>query len=139
MSNKCYLSKRKQLAPEGVHIPNKNEATVLRRIMSETGMSEEQVRTHKKYRVELSEAQKKVGSKSRLDRNILYMVKSITQELKLPMEHPTVLAEIKKYKERWKGMFSFGSFSHMSVSDIILRVRRLRKGDNRDKGWYPFA
>ena len=40
------------------HYPNANEAKTLRRIMSTTGLSEEQVRLHPQYRKELSLAQK---------------------------------------------------------------------------------
>jgi hypothetical protein len=40
------------------HISNKNEGKKLRQIMSETGLTEEQIRGDKKYRIELSQAQK---------------------------------------------------------------------------------
>jgi len=38
------------------HIPNKNEAKALRRIMAQTHLSEEQVRATPKYQAELAEA-----------------------------------------------------------------------------------
>lgn len=41
-----------------IHIPMKKESKVLRRLMAETGLSEEQLRQHKKYRIQLSQAQK---------------------------------------------------------------------------------
>ena len=41
----------------GEHVMNKLEGKVMRRIRAETGMSEEEVRSHKKYRVMLSDAQ----------------------------------------------------------------------------------
>lgn len=53
-----YQRPRKRHAPPGVHVPNKNEAAVLRRLMSETGLTEVELRQHKKYRVILSTAQK---------------------------------------------------------------------------------
>lgn len=34
------LAKRKSLAPADVHIPNKNEAKLLRKLIKTTGMSE---------------------------------------------------------------------------------------------------
>ena len=40
------------------HISNKNESKKLRQIMSETGLTKEQIRANKKYRIELSQAQK---------------------------------------------------------------------------------
>ena len=41
----------------GEHVMSKPEASVMRRIQSETGLSEEEVRSHKKYRVMLSNTQ----------------------------------------------------------------------------------
>lgn len=104
--NKKRTSKRKQMAPPGVHVPNKNEAKILRKIMSETGLSEEEVRSHKKYRIELSKAQKKKGDKSREERRLLSILKSITRELKLPKEHPLVKEEYLK-RIKTDGYYSF--------------------------------
>lgn len=42
----------------GEHVMSKPEASLMRRIQSETGMTEEEVRKHKKYRKMLSDAQK---------------------------------------------------------------------------------
>lgn len=42
--------------PPGPHAPNKFEAKALRRICSQTGLTPEQVREHKKYRQELAQA-----------------------------------------------------------------------------------
>ena len=101
----------KKSLPKDVHLPNKNEAKVLRRIMSETGMSEKEVREHKKYRIELSKAQKvKHNPKSHL-KGFQHILKSVTRELKLPKEHPDV---IKLYLERckkntWGHRFSYGN------------------------------
>lgn len=41
----------------GEHVMNKAEGAIMRRIQSETGLSKEEVRTHKKYRKMLSDAQ----------------------------------------------------------------------------------
>lgn len=76
--------------PSGPHAPNSNEAHVLRRLMAQTGLTEEQLREHKCYRVQLSEAQKSKGSKTPLQRKALRVRKNITRELQLPKEHPQV-------------------------------------------------
>lgn len=46
------------ILPSGPHAPNKFEAKALRRICSQTGLTPEQVREHKKYRQELAKAAK---------------------------------------------------------------------------------
>lgn len=75
--------------PGGPHAPMKKESQLLRRLMAETGLTEEELREHKKYRVQLSEAQKEKGTKTAEDRFCIRLVKRITRELKLPKEHPT--------------------------------------------------
>ncbi len=51
---------RKHLAPDGVHVPCKKEATMLRKIKKESGLSEEEIREIPKYRQMLSEASQRV-------------------------------------------------------------------------------
>jgi hypothetical protein len=46
---------RKRNAAKGVHISNKSEGKVLRRLMSQTGMSEKEIRSIKKYNKLLTE------------------------------------------------------------------------------------
>jgi hypothetical protein len=86
-------------APAGVHVMNKNEAKLCRRLMAETGLSESELREHKKYRVMLSEEQKadlkrKCGKVTSFKKAIM---KQVTKELKLPKEHPDCLS---LYKEK---------------------------------------
>src|SRR3990172_6995932 len=73
----------------GAHVPNKNEARLLRKLMSQTGMSEKELREHKKYRKMLSEEQKKKG-KGKTPREMIetFVMKQVTRELKLAKEHP---------------------------------------------------
>lgn len=55
-----YQSARKAgrpMGPGAPHIPNKNEAKALRRIMSQTGLTREEVRSNPKYRKMLAQAQ----------------------------------------------------------------------------------
>jgi len=50
-------SKNKHVDPS-IHVMNKDESKALRKLMSETGMTEDEIREIKKYRKLLSEAQK---------------------------------------------------------------------------------
>lgn len=90
-----YRSTRKLHAGDK-HIPNKNEAKVLRRLMSETGQTEEQLRRCKKFRKLLSDAQKRQGNKTQDERDLINLLKGVLRDLKLPKEHPAVLEEFKK-------------------------------------------
>jgi hypothetical protein len=77
---------RKNLFRNAGHIPNKLEAKKIRQLMAETGLTEEELRKHKKYRKILSEAQKpEVKEKSDP------VLKAVTKTLKLAKEHPDVL------------------------------------------------
>jgi len=69
--------------PAGPHAPNSNEARVLRRLMSQTGLAEAELREHKCYRVALSEAQVQRGTKTQVQRVALRARKRVTQELQL--------------------------------------------------------
>jgi len=70
------------------HAPNKNESECLRRIMSKTGLSDEEVRSHKIYRKQLADASKEHGNKSKEARYIIRFLKRITKKTKLPIDHP---------------------------------------------------
>lgn len=50
---------KNSLVLPGVHVMNKNESKVMRRLQAKTGLSKKEIRGVKKYRVMLSEAQKK--------------------------------------------------------------------------------
>lgn len=91
-----YLTKRKQFAGNK-HIPNKNEAKLLRRLMSETGLTEAQLREHKTYRKQLSDAQKVkiLTHQEKIAKRKARILKRITRELGLAKEHPLVLARVR--------------------------------------------
>ena len=93
-----YLSRKKYIAATitGEHVPNKNEAKMLRRLKAETGLTEEQLREHYKYRKMLSDAQKRQGGETRVTRKRRDVMKKITKELKLPKEHPLVVERYNK-------------------------------------------
>jgi hypothetical protein len=76
------------------HYPNNKETKMLRKLMAENKLTEEEVRNNKKYRKLLSEASFKRGDKTSKDRLFLFILKKITKELKLPKSHPDVLNKL---------------------------------------------
>lgn len=94
---------KKKLASINKHVPNKNEAKLLRKLMSENNLTEDEVRSIKKYRILLSIAQKegaKRNTRFENDKKIASrIIKRITRELKLPKEHPLV---IQAFKTKWE-------------------------------------
>jgi hypothetical protein len=116
--NDLYYSardKRKKTAPPGKHIPDKNEARVLRKLMSQTGMSEDDIRTIPKYRKILSQSEKRVidkkGANNQLNKFLEKIMKGVTREIKLPKEHPNVIDEFNKRVNKYKNdRFSRYSF-----------------------------
>ena len=89
---KKYRSSENLVPTGSPHIMNKNEAKVMRRLQSETGLSEEEIRQIKAYRIELSEAQNAKGpGMSDNMRYAKYLLKSVTRELKLAKKHPLVV------------------------------------------------
>jgi len=94
--DKRYEIKRK---PEnlGVHIPDKKESKTLRKIMSETGLTEDEVRQTPKYKWMLARSEQQNQSPKRTEKQKLLdkIMKSVTRELKLAKEHPLVQEEFK--------------------------------------------
>lgn len=78
------------------HYPNANEAKALRRIMSRTGLNEEQVRLHPQYRKELSLAQKEGQKPKRTDAEkwCHEIIKDACKETRLAKEHPKTIEVI---------------------------------------------
>lgn len=89
------------IAEGGKHIPNKNEAALLRKLKASTGLSEDEIRSHKKYRIQLSGAQKTgtIQKRSPKQKEMDRIMKTVTRELKLPKEHPAV---VELFKKKWK-------------------------------------
>lgn len=85
--------KRKQLASSDKHIPNKNEAKLLRNLMSKHKMSEEEIRSHKKFRILLSKEQNnnKKSITEKEHKIMLKLLKRVTQKTKLAKEHPKTI------------------------------------------------
>ena len=84
--------------PKSVHIMNKDERKMLRKLKIKYGMTESELREHKKFRIILSEAQKEGQKPKRniLEKKLHLMTKMVCKELKLPKEHPLVVEKIKK-------------------------------------------
>lgn len=78
------------------HYPNKNEARILRRIRSQTGLSEQEIRRDYKYRKMLSEAQKQ-GQKPKYSPTEKFwhnLIQKACRETGLAKEHPDTLAAL---------------------------------------------
>jgi len=116
-------------APKGVHIMNKNESAALRKLKKETGLTEEELRKEKKYRKILSEAQKEKGDKDTYDRLVINVIKMVTRETKLPVQHPDFKLKLKEEFEKKSRWYHRGSWSLYSKSpeDVISHYLRLRK------------
>lgn len=108
--------KRRRIANDPTkHYPNSNEAKTLRRIMSSTGLTEEQVRADYKYRKELSQAQKE-GQKAKrtnAERWCHKIIKIACRETELAKEHPKTIEAIdriltEKKNDTWR-FFFFGN------------------------------
>jgi len=86
------------------HYANKNEGQVLRRIMSRTGLSEEEVRFHPQFRKELSEAQVEGQKAKRSDaeRWCHMIIKDACKETQLAKEHPKTIEVIDRILEERK-------------------------------------
>lgn len=125
-------------APTGVHIMNKNESTALRKLKKETGLSEEELRKEKKYRKILSEAQKEKGDKDYYDRLIMMIVKKVTRETKLPVQHPEFKIKLKEEidkKNRWyfRGSSLVYSKKPEDIISHYLSLRKMSKEKNKKK------
>ena len=105
-------------APKGKHIMNKNEAKLCRKLMSETGLSEEELREHKTYRIQLSVAQKEGEQRirSRQEKYKRSVMKEVTKELKLAKEHPDCLALYKEKMETRKPIWGWGRWWMHDIS-----------------------
>jgi hypothetical protein len=110
------------------HYPNANEAKLLRRIMSETGLTEEEIRSSYKYRKQLSDAQKEGNKPIRSDAEkwCHMIIKDACKETRLPKEHPKTIEVIdrllneRRNDQRFRRMFLF-SWSGPENAKILLR------------------
>ena len=108
MSRPDYGSKNRY-TPRDIHVMNSDEAKMCRKLMADTGLTEKELREHKKYRVMLSDAQKE-GSKEtpyfeRDEKRKKKLMKQATKSTGLAKEHPDTIKiynELcKKHNPRW--------------------------------------
>lgn len=80
-----------RMLPYGPHAPNKNESKKMREICSKTGLSPEDVRKIKRYRVELANASKAKGpGRNRQWKHFRGIRNEIAKNLGLHSCHPSV-------------------------------------------------
>lgn len=91
MSRKTGLDRlnMKKSTPRHIHIMGKPESKMMRKLQAKTGLSEEEIRSHKKYNVLLSEAQTK-----RLEKLYKLVSKAIKQT-NLPSTDPLTKLRIR--------------------------------------------
>ena len=90
------------------HYPGKPEAKLLRKLKQETGMTEEQLRSHKKYRIMLSNTQKEKKAKlGDTTKAYKYLIKKACRQTKLVPQHPETLKVLQemldemRFQPRW--------------------------------------
>ena len=93
---------------EGIHIPDKKESETLRKIMSDTGLSEDEVRQIPKYKWMLarSEQQNQKPKRTQKQKTLDNIMKNVTRDLKLAKEHPLVQEEFKKRLDQIKRKYN---------------------------------
>lgn len=89
------------------HYPNKNESALLRKIKSETGLSEEEIRDIKKYRKMLAEASKssEKSAQSATEKYYKHQIKLACQETGLVPQHPDTLKALEKILDKKNRMY----------------------------------
>lgn len=97
------------------HVALGKEAKLLRRLMAQTGLNEEEVRGRECYRKQLADAYKegcenkaKSSPEARYFKNRI--LKPILRELKLPKEHPIVIERLKERIKQIEGGVTPGLF-----------------------------
>lgn len=127
----------KQALPPDTHLPNKNEAKLLRKLKHDTGLTETQIRNIKGYRIALSQSQKVPRAKNnRKERNFLYYVKSATSELKLAKEHPLVITKIIELIKRDKANFRYSYHNTdlpTTTEAVLALIRHIDKKKKKNK------
>lgn len=108
------------------HYPNQDEAKLLRKIMSNTGLNEQEVRSIKKYRVMLSDAQK-LGQKPKRSAVKKWYQKRIKEACKitgLAPQHPDTIKVLDEILENRKFLWNrpwylFGYNSNLNAKTVV--------------------
>lgn len=110
------------------HYPNKNEASLLRKIMSETGLSEKEVREIKKYRKMLAEAAKSSEKSITNAQTKFYRdcIKRACQQTGLVPQHPKTMEALQHILDNYNNSFwhkpwyiyGYGAFNNTATSIV---------------------
>ena len=111
------------------HYPNKDEATELRKIMSETGLTEEEIRADKKYRKQLSATQK-AGQKAKrteTERTFQRLIKVACKRTGFTPQHPDTIKALQKILDaQVRGYFrvSFIEKNNLIAENVIKQYAK---------------
>jgi hypothetical protein len=131
--SRTYTTERKRkkiLNDPTKHYPNKDEAQELRKIMSSTGLSEKEVREDKKYRKQLSDAQKAGQKAKRTETENFYqkIIKEACKKTGLVPQHPDTLKAIDVIiKEREGRSWGRRFFLHHNLKSAKAIVKQYAK------------
>lgn len=108
------------------HYPNKDEASLLRKIKSSTGLSEEEIRADKKYRKMLSEAQKagQKAKRSEIEKFYQDLIKDACKKTGLAPQHPEtlkVLDEIIKERQGRSWGRRFFLYQNLKSAESVVK------------------
>lgn len=124
VSINCSKKGRKLQQGGTGHIPNKDEAALLRKIMAETGLNEDEVRSDRHYNELLSDAQK-AGQKRKRDAITKWyqsMIKKACRQTKLVPQHPETIKALeellKDANPTWKRL-SFSPMHILSAEAVV--------------------
>ena len=121
--------KNKKIAHDSTkHYPNKDEARLIRKIKADTGLSEKEIREHKKYRKILSEVQKS-GQKakhSEVEKFYGKLIKRACQETKLAKEHPkTIMFLDVLIEEQFNKGWHYPNVAKISANKAVKHYKKI--------------
>lgn len=119
-----YVSDNKYV-DKNIHVMNKNESSLCRKLMSQTGLSEKELREHKKYRKMLSDAQKKGEKGAYRNKYIESVWKEVTQQTKLAKEHP-ISINLFRYKLK-ENRYKCGGYDIYNIPIGKIDIDLIRK------------
>lgn len=119
-----YVSDNKYV-DKNIHVMNKNESSLCRKLMSQTGLSEKELREHKKYRKMLSDAQKKGEKGAYRNKYIEHIWKQVTQQTKLAKEHP-ISINLFRYKLK-EHRYKYGGYDIYNIPIGKIDIDLIRK------------
>lgn len=115
------------------HYPNNDEASLLRKIIVDSGLTEDEVRSIKKYRIMLSEAQKQSQLPKRNSVKKFYqgLIKDACKKTGLVPQHPETIKVIdeliKKYqsgRKRFWYSYNIGRSSNECGKSIVKKYAK---------------